>query len=912
MLFIRNEEVTQQSIKRRGIRRDKMTSSSVAFFVIRNSTNQNCNDDEHRLIRNGSKDSSSSSSSSSSEYDDYNNEQYPPTLSIVRLVETSQGKYMLDSSSNYNDTFMSTFLAQNHVFNDGEEEEEEEERIYIDERVWQQLIEYSVLVDKPLSYPLEDEEDRLNQNLLHLQTSANNNNTQHHNGPLIQLTNNTKEVIHTLLSIDNLFKWQTLITARSNNQLQWKDIRYFLKHVRNNIPFLTHDGYLKHVVNTHLTFHQFVCFSKLIDEHLECQLSMNDNNDELLLNIDISDIFPLFDSLTLEEQKVELLACVKDKAVRISAQSCDVVIPTVPTSADDNLTNNDEWNIYMKWWSSITKIRSEFCMRELLYAEKDTNVRRNAQKNGNVSLRGRHSKNLTLREEYLRRFGCWYYGIEQDEKVRDDGSLVEDEKNENVNPTTTIYTYDFETGQNSTNPTTDQIDSSNHLQMPNFHNKSWKPSSSVVVIDQDDHETVRETSALSQLMTIGSTTADNAIERPVFCSDSTSISESVNEEEPQHHPREEDRESPISTTPTTIISNDKNQTMEDEPLLVCSKIKPAQKKKPVSFRRRFLSRVTMDIDNVASMVNKKKKDGDKLSGIELFRSKVRLIIMLKRFLGIDMRMIEAVAPQNVDIFSIKVASPPPPRLKTPEEPQSVKLDPRNAKELLAKAKSHYKKVLCRKVINKLASWVRLMQIEKQRKEQQRLAEQERLQQLFAKATQLYQRSLMIRLFRALRLHAVHQKEERAKAVVPEPVVEVVEEEPPIVEQKYTEDQETKHNIGESNGNCNCMELVVGRSNRKSSLDVLLWREYNQQYAHGIELSRGTSPRSVTEECGGLELIDHATMRKMKRDKLAGASNLFDVPEEFVYGAASSQLDDGFNYVEYRTREMSKKTWRALS
>ena len=879
-----------------------MTSSSVAFFVIRNSTNQNCND-EHQLVHFakdyviGEEYDDSSSSSSSSSSDD---NQKPSTLSIVQLVETSEGKYMFDSSSNY--TFMSTFLAQ-HCNNDGEEGEDH--RSYIDERVWQQLVEYSVLVDKPLSYPLDDDrEDRLNQNLLHLQTSTNNNNNnthQHHNGHFIQLTNNTKEVIHTLLSIDNLFKWQTLITARSNNQLQWKDIRAFLSQVRSNIPFLTHDGYLKHVVNTHLTFHQFICFSKLIDEHLECQLSMNDNNDELLLNIDISDIFPSFDSLTLEEQKVELQACVKDKAVRISAQSCDVVIPTVPGSVDDNLTNNDEWILYMKWWSSNTKLRNEFCMRELLYAEKDVNVRRNAQKNGNISLRGRHSKDLTLREAYLRRFGCWYYGIELDEEDHDDSAAAEEKANAN---STTIYTYDFETGQNSSANPTDDVDSTNQPQLSNFHNKSWKPSSATIV-RQDDHETAKEISVLSQLMTIGSTTADNAVERPV-CGDSTSTSESVNRET-QHHPREGDRlPPPTPVAPTTIISSDKNQTMEDEPLLVCSKIKPTQKKrkkKPVSFRRRFLSRVTMDIDNVASMVNNK-KDGDKLSGIGLFRSKVRLIIMLKRFLGIDMRMIEAVAPQNVDIFSIKVASPPPPRPMTPEEPQPVKPDPRIAKELLAKARLHYKKVLCRKVSNKLAKWARHMQVEKQKKEQQRLAEQERMHELLAKATHLYQRSLMTRLFRALRLHAVHQKEARAKTVVPEPVVEVVEEEPPNVEQKYTENQETKHNIGESN-NCHCMELVVGRSNRKSSLDVLSWREYNQQFAHGIELIRGTSPRSVTEECGGT-LIDHATMQKMKRDKLSGASNLFDVPEEFVYGVSTHQLDDGYNYVEYRTREMSKK------
>jgi len=108
--------------------------------------------------------------------------------------------------------------------------------------------------------------------------------------------------------------------------------------------------------------------------------------------------------------------------------------------------------------------------------------------------------------------------------------------------------------------------------------------------------------------------------------------------------------SPSDVKNDNTKANNDNKPIENDAFIVCSKIKPTQKKKPPepSFRHRFLRRVTSTIDDVASMVNKKNNESTKLKGMALFRSKVRLLIMLKRFLNIDMSMIESVAPENVE------------------------------------------------------------------------------------------------------------------------------------------------------------------------------------------------------------------------------------------------------------------------
>ena len=266
------------------------------------------------------------------------------------------------------------------------------------------------------------------------------------------------------------------------------------------------------------------------------------------------------------------------------------------------------------------------------------------------------------------------------------------------------------------------------------------------------------------------------------------------------------------------------------------------------------------------------------------------------------------------IFSVKVNTPPKPP-KIPDPPKQIKPDGRLA-ELLERAKGHHKNSLLRKVFDKMARWAYKMKLERLNKEQQRLLDQQRIQMLIEKATAAYNKAMLSRSFRALRDHAERQKNERAKAIppepVPEPVVKAVEEftfvaRPPSVERKYMameDERSTKFRSMRSlslvSSEVDNMELIAGR-NRKSSLDVLDQMEYNQHFALGIELTTRPSPRSPLEECG---LLDDDTLQQMKREKLAGASNLYDVPEEFVCSPSLAD-EDGYNYVQYRAKELSR-------
>ena len=269
---------------------------------------------------------------------------------------------------------------------------------------------------------------------------------------------------------------------------------------------------------------------------------------------------------------------------------------------------------------------------------------------------------------------------------------------------------------------------------------------------------------------------------------------------------------------------------------------------------------------------------------------------------------------SYSIFRVKVNTPPKPP-KIPDPPKQIKPDGRLA-ELLERAKAHHKNSLLRKVFDKMARWAYKMKLERQKKEQERLLDHQRIQMLIEKATAAYNKAMLSRSFRTLRDHAERQKNERAKAIppepVPEPVVKAVEEftfvaRPPSVERKYMameDERSTKFRSMRSlslvSSEVDNMELIAGR-NRKSSLDVLDQMEYNQHFAHGIELTTRPSPRSPLEECG---LLDDDTLQQMKREKLAGASNLYDVPEEFVCSPSLAD-EDGYNYVQYRAKELSR-------
>lgn len=542
-------------------------------------------------------------------------------------------------------------------------------------------------------------------------------------------------------------------------------------------------------------------------------------------------------------------------------------------------------------------------MREVLFAEGNDEVRRRAEKDG-VSMRGRHSNDAPMRERYLRRFGTWYLGIE-DSVVTDEGA-VEKMRTFTKHPAG-LHTYDFATGTSSCRPFDISASRASPPKMPDFQNTSWKPSSAT----EEDEESSESNSSLSldRFLVTSAVDAAECNSRP--SSKTTSEAPIVLEEE---RPRKQIRAAPINRETHTNISS--------EGELICAQIigsKIKSKEKPSSFRRQFLRRLTSDIDNVASIVNEKR--GSNLRGIELFRSKVRLIIMLQKFsLWKTAEQMKAAAPQNVDIFRVEARDSPVAKSEEPEPPKQV------TREVVEQAKAHHRRVLCGKGFEAMADWnhrvlanrqKRLEKEQKMREEEQRKYERELL--LREKTRQMRARSMTGKLKKCIKLlrdHAIWQKKERLEEVQSEVKEEELVEVEADGEEEFTYDarptDDEKHGFA---ADCrrfalnspllleelDCMELIARRRDRRSGLDVVHHRdEYNQQFQKARELK---VPSLVDSTSTQINLLDKATLQKMKKEKLAGASNLFDVPQEFIDPPLSSH--SARCNVEYRTREMVK-------
>jgi hypothetical protein len=219
-----------------------------------------------------------------------NNDSVPPIVPIVRIVEKLGGIFMLDFCD---EASHDSFVASCFVTKDKVEDCNKEcsDRIYIDADAWAHVLAYSVLVGKA-EYGMEHS--------LSFRFKIALNGGSH---DFIPLEDSVRDVVETLLAINRLFVWQTLVDALNEGKLSWKDIRYFLSIVRSRVPFITPDGLLR-VVNTHLTFHQFVAFARMVEEHIMVTPPQNTDSDDILVTF--CDILPMFALMTQEEQKIEV------------------------------------------------------------------------------------------------------------------------------------------------------------------------------------------------------------------------------------------------------------------------------------------------------------------------------------------------------------------------------------------------------------------------------------------------------------------------------------------------------------------------------------------------------------------------------------------------------------------------------
>lgn len=171
-------------------------------------------------------------------------------VSIVRVVEApTRGMYKLDFCDADCVSVVDEFLRDYN----------ESKVTYLDERSWNHLYTFATLIEKEKiisCHPIEEQRydllpRREDKTLC-----------------FTLLKENIISILGDVLPLDKLFAWKVLVDARNQNDLKWKDIRTIISVVRGKVPFLTKDGILKSHENCHLTFLQFVAFSKLVENHM--------------------------------------------------------------------------------------------------------------------------------------------------------------------------------------------------------------------------------------------------------------------------------------------------------------------------------------------------------------------------------------------------------------------------------------------------------------------------------------------------------------------------------------------------------------------------------------------------------------------------------------------------------------------
>ena len=194
----------------------------------------------------------------------------PSSIPIVHLVEAPKGMYMLDFC-NIDNSYVATFLDENNL-GVNKYIGSSATRVYIEANAWGHLIAYAKLVGKDINV----------ESLPVWRKGMNESVSQHariFHGMLdkcddrkscfVPLEDDLKDAVNTLLPLNRLFSWEVLLNARKQGNLNWKDTWSFIFKVRTNVPFHVKDGILRHMIKTHLTFHQFVAFSRLLEIHSE-------------------------------------------------------------------------------------------------------------------------------------------------------------------------------------------------------------------------------------------------------------------------------------------------------------------------------------------------------------------------------------------------------------------------------------------------------------------------------------------------------------------------------------------------------------------------------------------------------------------------------------------------------------------
>eukprot|EP00984_Skeletonema_dohrnii_P026990 scaffold16414_cov92-Skeletonema_dohrnii-CCMP3373.AAC.5 len=887
------------------------------------------------------------------------------SLSIVRLVESPEGKYMLDFGLE-NDPLVKSFL-NNHTDQKGGLDS-----IFIEAQSLQHLQVYAELTGID-DLPISDELEVVQPSSLH--------HFQHYNNSFHLLSDSVQEVLHTLLPLEKLFSWSTLTSAKESGLLHWKDIRGILADVKRSVPFIapTSDGLLHHIIQTHLTFHQFVTFAKLVADRLQrlpivkmkvyqastlsvdvrltsnqkstvcigclpsAQLSnlpsaqkLKDCDEDVFVswecvqlvagestivrlgglkegtvydtyihvsrsgsefpvestdadvmnsrfNIEtqgyhLIDIFPVFDSMTMEEQRVELLASTKDKSVRLRAQTDGLVIPGVDEEQNDY--DNETWRLYIEWWKDNLGIRYDFCMRELIFASKDQEVRRYARKDGIVMRHG-ISKDQAKREQWARAFCSWYHTREHEETV--DGSFqisAEAVQGHATNPPPPVQTLDL--------PSIEVDECNIGSLRPRFQSKMSKAEVMIDEVHDDSlggalvlqsitfpHPKASPSTPPKEYTELSPTTRNESAPVPVATSE-------PNSPEPMP-PYADAGHDEIEVQPHAQLTSDtlKGELPMPPKPSKSSRLTIGVVGKEVSFRHRFLRRLSTRIDTCLALT--RPKTASSLRGIALFRAKVRLVMLLQKVSNkpfSSLNDVDIFSYQERDTRSAKSAAATPMTMSEKDGEEEEEDDDDDDSILMDKARDHCEDRLTRNIFRMMRTWAQEVVAEKRAQEE--AAEKKRAQEVAAAekrareektlaAVEVFHSLLLRKSFGSFveALKAVKSAEESLEEDIIEDADTIEETAPEPLKAKG---MEVEYMCADDDDSCKFA------SHWKTGKDTPFCR-INRSSGVGMLIDPALLKHSINRS--RIKPLDDETLSSMRRAKPAGASNLYDVPDSLL-------------------------------
>jgi hypothetical protein len=576
------------------------------------------------------------------------------------------------------------------------------------------------------------------------------------------------------------------------------------------------------------------------------------------------------------------------------------------------------------WWLQNNDIRTAFLTRELMFAASDEDIRRQAVLSG-ISMKKRASKDAKEREMWSNQFAAWYYGLD----IPSGAQLGETRA---LKPTTSFYTsphiqhYEFDTDGNDEIP---------NRPFSSYRGLGNRVLQAPIILDDDQQAAPEESSQLKspgniivnainpmeeeekQLLTMDMTITSMqrqsiaSIEKirasPLVAQSRYTI---PNDIDSSRRNRSAGSKQFTSSRPTGKCDDKRNSAVDSEVVIGA---------KSHSQRVRFLDKVTQKVSGARTKAEQMTGSSPNLRGINLFRSKVRLVILLMKLSSTPSRKSvfrlerdSAVAPDNVfDIFDFDEAACDFDALKKnqPSKERPLRYDPDEVDALRRRNDSK----LLKKSFDAMMCWKNKQMMMRRDKNVKNV-----------KAREAYNSSLLRLVFRIYQAHVRDLVRERAvdeQAVneeVVEPIAEPILPEEEVVDSTFgirrTHSFERRMLSLEdelaSKFREKCMSLKADAStflpaqrSRRTKLGKITPTEYNDQIRHGIEVS---DTRALFYYGGEpINLYDGQTLKSLKREKLKagrGSVNIFDVPSVLSQSLWFEKEDSSSSISGFRMRE----------